>query len=64
MTKINPKELLKRVKSKSRPERANVTFRLNTKVMERFKAECAKQGAVPTAIVEEFMIAFVDELKK
>lgn len=63
MTKIEPKELLKRVKSKGKPERANVTFRLNTEIMDAFRTTCEKQDVTPTAVLEEFMESFVKSIK-
>jgi hypothetical protein len=64
MAKVDSKELLKRVKSKEKPERANATFRFNSKLMEQFKAVCDKQGVTPTAVLEEFMESFISDLKK
>lgn len=63
MGKVDSKELLKRVKSKDKPERANVTFRLDTKLMEHFKKVCSGQDVTPTAVIEEFMASFVKDMK-
>lgn len=63
MAKIDPKELLRRVKDKARPDRANVTFRLNTKLMDAFKEACERQKVTPTAVLEEFMESFVKDIK-
>lgn len=63
MAKVDSKELLKRVKEKEKPDRANVTFRFSTKLMDDFKSVCKKQGVTPTAILEEFMKSFVKDIK-
>lgn len=63
MSKVDSKELIKRIKSKEKPERANVTFRLNTQLMEAFKAVCDKQGVTPTSVLEELMESFTKDLK-
>jgi len=63
MNKIDPKALLKRVKDKEKPERANVTFRLNKALMEAFKEACEDQEVTPTAVIEEFMASFIKNLK-
>lgn len=60
---MDSKELLKRVKTKEKPERANVTFRLNTKLMEAFKTVCEKQAVTPTSVLEELMESFMKDLK-
>jgi len=64
MSKVDSKELLKRVKTKEKPERANVTFRLNTRLMDDFKRVCEAQAVTPTAVFEEFMATFVTDLSK
>lgn len=64
MAKIDSKDILKRVKLKDKPERANVTFRLNTKLMEDFKKVCEDQAVTPTAVLEEFMTTFVADIGK
>lgn len=64
MAKIDSKELVKRIKTKEKPERANVTFRLNTALMDDFKAACKAQDVTPTAVIEEYMTAFVVDMGK
>ena len=63
MSKIDSKELLKRVKEKNRPARNNVTFRLNSKLMKGFKLLCKKDGVTPTSVLEEFMESFIKDIK-
>lgn len=63
MAKVDSKELLKRVKDKEKPDRANVTFRFNTKLMDAFKAICEKQDVTPTSVLEEFMESFTKDMK-
>jgi hypothetical protein len=63
MSKVDSKELLKRVKDRKKPDRANVTFRLKTNLMGAFRAVCGKQGVTPTAVLEEFMASFTKDLK-
>ena len=63
MAKTDSKELLKKVRDKEKPDRANFTFRFNTKLMEAFKAVCAKQDVTPTAVLEEFMESFTKDMK-
>lgn len=64
MAKIDSKELVKRIKTKEKPERANVTFRLNMALMEAFKKACKEQAVTPTAVIEEYMTAFVADMGK
>lgn len=56
--KVNKKELVKAAKENERPERSNFTFRLNTGLMEAFKAACKKEGVTTTAVIEEFLRGF------
>jgi hypothetical protein len=63
MAKVDSKELLKRVKSREKPERANATFRFHSKLMADFKEVCNKQKVTPTAVLEEFMASFVKDMK-
>lgn len=63
MAKIDSKELLKRVRDKGKPDRTNFTFRFNTMLMEAFKDVCKKQKVTPTAILEEFMESFIEDMK-
>ncbi|MBX2996330.1 MAG: hypothetical protein KF681_16005 [Bdellovibrionaceae bacterium] len=62
MSKIEAKEILKRIRSKEKPEKANVTFRLSTNLMDNFKKACAKQGVTPTAVLEEMIQSFLQSL--
>lgn len=64
MSKVDSKELLKRVKNKGKPERANFTFRFNTELMDGFKKVCESQAVTPTAVLEEFMTTFVADIGK
>lgn len=63
MAKFDSKELLKRVKGRERPEKANVTFRFDTDIMAAFKAACKKQSVTPTSMLEEFMATFSKDMK-
>lgn len=62
MPKIESREVLRRVKSKGKPERANVTFRMPIELMEEFKKACSKQGVTPTAVLEELILSFLQDL--
>ncbi len=63
MAKIDSKELVKRIKTKEKPERANVTFRLDSTLMSAFKKACENQKVTPTSVLEELMASFVKDLK-
>lgn len=63
MAKIDSKELVKRIKTKEKPERANVTFRLDSALMAAFKKACENQKVTPTSVIEELMASFIKDLK-
>jgi uncharacterized protein (DUF4415 family) len=56
MAKASGKAILERVKKKQAQEaKANVTFRLNEPLMERFRARCKQQEVSMAAILEELI---------
>lgn len=56
--KIDKNALVSAAKKKMRPERKNITFRLNTDLYDAFKKECDKQGVTQTVVLEEFFKVF------
>ena len=62
-TKIDARALLKRVKSKGKPERSNYTFRFRKDTMDAFKKVCERQEVTATEVLEELMADFMAGLK-
>lgn len=58
--KVDAKELIKRAKSQSKPERSNYTFRLRSDLMEAFKEKAEENEVKQTAVLEEFLKDFTD----
>jgi len=56
--KIDKSSLVIAAKKKMKPDRKNVTFRIDVDLYESFKKECERQKVTPTFILEEFFKAF------
>jgi hypothetical protein len=60
MAKMNKKAILDAAKG-IRPTKANYTFRLNEGLYGKFKEQCDKAGAKPTAVIEELLKEFLKQ---
>ncbi len=59
MAKASAKEILNKVKKKQQEEvKVNVTFRIKSDLLEKFRARCDNEGVSMTAVIEEFMNEF------
>lgn len=60
MAKISGRDVLARVKRKQNEDtKVNVTFRLKSELLERFRNRCEKEGVSMTAVIEELMSEFL-----
>lgn len=60
MRKIDSKQIVERIKSKhGGSERENVTFRLRSDLVKKFKDQCKANKVKTTHVIEELMLEFI-----
>jgi len=61
MAKVNTKEIVARIKKKqAEEERANVTFRLNKALMDKFRVRCESLDLSMASVIEEMIADFLE----
>ncbi len=60
-TKIDTKDILEKIKT--RPKRQTASFTFSDGIFEEFKVACEKENVPMSRVIEQLMLAFLENLK-